>query len=317
MKERLLPVSAVIATGNRAQCLAGTLDSLLTQDLLPREFVVVDASGDDATKNFLLDFEKRVSPGASMHWARAEVAGAAPQRNQGVALSSQPFIWFFDDDISFEPDCVTRLWKAIESDSRLGGVNAMIVNQRYEPPGFVSRTMFTLMRGRREKSFAGRVIGPAINLLPEDRQDLPEVVPVQWLNTTCTIYRRKALPNPPFDSFFSGYSLMEDLALSLRVGRQWRLANVRTARIRHESQSAGKKEHEREFAKMELTNRWYVMTEILNKTRLSDFARLAAWEAFGVASGLMQRGGIRNLPKIIAGKISALSDLRKTKNRHE
>jgi glycosyltransferase involved in cell wall biosynthesis len=317
MKERLLPVSAVIATGNRAQCLAGTLDSLLTQDLLPREFVVVDASGDDATKNFLSDFEKRVSPGASMHWARAEVAGAAPQRNQGVALSSQPFIWFFDDDILFELDCVSRLWRAIESDAMLGGVNAMIVNQRYEPPGFVSRTLFTLMRGRREKSFAGRVIGPAINLLPEDRQDLPEVVPVQWLNTTCTIYRRKALPNPPFDSFFSSYSLMEDLALSLRVGRQWRLANIRTAHIRHESQSTTDKQNVREYAKMELVNRHYVMTHILNRMRWSDLVRLGTWEFFGIASGLAQAGGARNLPAVLAGKISGISQLFKTTNLRE
>src|SRR5437867_8288933 len=207
-----LPISAVIATRNRAQSLSRTLQSLLTQDLLPTEFIVVDSSEDDEARSFLSDFEKLVSPAASVRWVAADVLGAAPQRNQGVALSTQPFIWFFDDDILFESDCVTRLWHAIESDATLGGVNAMIVNQRYQPPGFVSRTMFTLMHGRSEKSFAGKVIGPAINLLPEDRDDLPEVVPVEWLNTTCTMYRREVLPSPPFDSLFVGYSLMEDVA---------------------------------------------------------------------------------------------------------
>src|SRR5437868_3995529 len=104
----------------------------------------------------------------------------------------------------------------------------MILNQHYGRPGLVSRIIFTLMNGRREKSFAGRVIGPGINLLPEDRQDLPEVVPVDWLNLGCTIYRREALPDPPFRSNFTGYSLMEDLTLSLEVGKTWNLANVRT-----------------------------------------------------------------------------------------
>ncbi len=145
-------------------------------------------------------------------WQRANVTGAAAQRNAGRSHgATQPFVWFFDDDILFEPDCVQRLWSAIESDRQLGGVNAMITNQRYQSPGMISRLMFTLMNGGPEKSFAGKLIGPAINLLPEDRDDLPEVVPVEWLNTTCTIYRREALPSPPFESFFTGYSLMEDV----------------------------------------------------------------------------------------------------------
>ena len=82
-------------------------------------------------------------------------------------------IGFFDDDILFEPDCIARLWRALQSDAGLGGVNAMITNQRYQSPGRVSRMMFRWMAGRREASYAGRVLGPAVNLLPEDRDDLP------------------------------------------------------------------------------------------------------------------------------------------------
>jgi len=64
--------------------------------------------------------------------------------------------------------------------------------------------MFTLMHGRSEKSFAGKVIGPGINLLPEDRADFAGGRAVEWLNLGCTIYRREALPSPPFDAFFRG-----------------------------------------------------------------------------------------------------------------
>lgn len=38
-------------------------------------------------------------------------------------------VGFFDDDIIFEPHCVARLWRALRSDSGLGGVNAMITEQ--------------------------------------------------------------------------------------------------------------------------------------------------------------------------------------------
>jgi glycosyltransferase involved in cell wall biosynthesis len=311
----IAPLSAVIATRDREQSLGRTLNSLLQQEVFPAEVIVVDSSEDDATKSLLLEFGKGVSALASACWIAADVAGAAAQRNQGVALSTQPFLWFFDDDILFEPNCVERLWKAIELDGTLGGVNAMIVNQQYGEPGFVSRAMFTLMHGRSEKTFAGKVIGPAINLLPEDREDLPEVAPVEWLNTTCTIYRREALPNPPFDSFFNGYSFMEDVALSLRVGKKWRLANVREATIRHESQSGVDKKDASKLAKMELINRHYVMTNVLNRKRFEDFSRLAIWEIFSIISGLTQSNGVRSLPSVLAGKFLAVAELRKT-GRH-
>jgi len=280
----ILPVSAVAPTRNRTAVFRATLASLGKQGLLPAELIVVDASAGGTTRDMLHGFRLESGCAWSLRWMPAEVVGAAAQRNQGVALATQPFIWFFDDDILFEPECVNRLWRAMQSDTKLGGVSAMIVNQKYHPPGIVSRMMLTLLHGRRENTFAGRVIGPAINLLPEDRDDLPEVVPVEWLNTTCTIYRRGALPSPPFDSVFTGYSLMEDLTLSLRVGRNWRLANDRTARIFHDSQPGTYKSNVSEMAAMELVNRHYVMTKVLGRTGLVNHLRLILWEVFHLAA---------------------------------
>ena len=137
------------------------------------------------------------------------------------------------------------------------------------------------------------MLGPAVNLLPEDRDDLPEVVPVQWLNTTCTLYRREALPEPMFPSNFIGYSLMEDLTLSLTVGRHWKLANARTARIYHDSQRGEHKEDVVAMSTMELVNRHYVMTKVMGKRDFGDYAKLAVWELFQLAScAIDNRGGI-------------------------
>src|SRR5947209_2692133 len=95
----IAPLSAVIATRDRAHSLLRTLNSLLEQGLLPAELIVVDASENGSTKTVLSEFEARVGANTSDRWIAADIAGAAPQRNQGVALSKQPFIWFFDDDI--------------------------------------------------------------------------------------------------------------------------------------------------------------------------------------------------------------------------
>ena len=286
--------------------------SLRTQRLRFAELIVIDASDDDQTQEAIEAYARQEDLSTwQIVWERAKKRGAAVQRNQGLARATQPAIWFFDDDILFEPECVARLWSALQSDARLGGVSAMITNQRYRSPGRVSQSIFRLMAGRREVSYAGRVVGPAVNLLPEDRDDLPEVVPVQWLNTTCTMYRREALPAPAFPAQFFGYSLMEDLALSLTVGRHWRLANARTARIYHDSQSGEHKSDVAALSRMELVNRHHVMTEVMERRRSRDYARLTLWELVQLAiCALQERGGVRFWQEL-RGKFLGVYDILK------
>jgi glycosyltransferase involved in cell wall biosynthesis len=305
MPPELLPLTVVIPTRNRAAALRRTLESLAAQSSQPAELIIVDASENSATRSVCVE---QVVPGlrCDVSWDRADVAGAATQRNQGVRASSQSVMGFMDDDILFEPLCFARLWSALQSDPHLGGVNAMITNQRYQTPGRISRFVFRLMAGRAERSYAGRVLGPAVNLLPEDGDDLPEIVPVEWLNTTCTLYRREALPDPPFPDHFTGYSLMEDLTLSLTVGKRWKLANARTARIYHDSQPGTHKSDPALLAEMQLINRHFVMTKILGRDRFSDYLKLVLFELFSMASSLQSRSGRATVALGLWGRVEAL-----------
>jgi glycosyltransferase involved in cell wall biosynthesis len=290
----LLPISAVVPTLDRPAALGRTLESLSSQGVLPAELIVIDGSSGAASKAVVEQYAAQWAPRCAVVWRKASELGAAVQRNQGVELATQRVLWFFDDDIVFEEGCLRRLWQALEADHALAGVNAMITNQSYHPPGFVSRMVFAVLDRRRKSGYAGRVLGPAVNLLPEDRSDLPEVVPVEWLNTTCTLYKREALPDPPFDSVFTGYSLMEDLVLSLRVGRNWKLANVRLARIFHDSQPGAYKSDLRALSCMELVNRHYVMTQVLQRVRMRDYCKLFFWELFQLTvAAINERLGTR------------------------
>ncbi|MEP6911873.1 MAG: glycosyltransferase family 2 protein [bacterium] len=302
----VLPVSAVIPTFDRPHSLERSLDSLVAQNKLPAQLIVIDGSPAEETRMVVEAWAATVGSQCEVVYQRAFQLGAAAQRNQGVAIAAQPFIWFFDDDIVFESDCVKRLWAAIKSDEAVGGVNAMITNQRYAMPGLVTRTLFRLLYGKSCESYAGKCIGPALNILPEDNTNLPDVVPVEWLNTTCAIYRREALPSPPFDSHFTGYSFMEDVALSLTVGKKWKLKNARTARIYHDSQPAEYKSNPSTLASMELINRHYVMTRILGRTSAIDYAKLTLLEAFGMVTPLVSERAWKSLPAVLIGKAQGI-----------
>src|SRR5947209_15040153 len=114
-----LPISAIIPTGNRSRPLQKALESLAQQSAQPFEIIVVDGSKSNCTKEVCA----KEIPGlrARIGWIAAKVEGAAAQRNQGVALATQPFILFVDDDIVLKPDCISRLWLGITSAQDLGG----------------------------------------------------------------------------------------------------------------------------------------------------------------------------------------------------
>ncbi len=307
-------MSAVIATRNREAVLARTLASLADQTEQPAEIILIDASTTDATLKVCDQAQGKLM--GELRYVRATQAGAAPQRNQGVALARHDIIFFCDDDVLFEPQCIERMWRALQSDPKIGGVNAMITNQRYLPPGRISRIVFRMVQGKHLPSYAGKCMAGILNLLPEDRPDLPEVVPMEWLNTTCTMYRRQALPDPVFPPLFQGASILEDATLSCMVGRRWRLVNARTARIFHDSQMGDHKRDPGLLAEMELVNRAYLMTEVLGHQRQVDYARLLLAQAFTVASTLQTSRGWRELPAVLWGKWRAWRKIRSKPVHH-
>jgi hypothetical protein len=60
---------------------------------------------------------------------------------------------------------------------------------------------------------------------------------------------------------------------------------------------------------MELRNRHYVMHHILGRNRLSDYVRLALWEAFQLVAVATNPSTISSLPKVLAGKFAGLRDI--------
>lgn len=302
-----LPISAIVPTRNRKASLERMLASLSQQSGQPAEIVIVDASSTGETERYCTQRIPGLTSRIAYH--KAETIGAAAQRNQALESSSEACVLFLDDDIIFESDCIVRLWKALQSDALIGGVNSMISNQSYLAPGLISRALFRYLNGGARGSYAGKCIGPAFNLLPQDDPQLPEVMPVDWLNTTCTLYRRIALPVPAFSSHFTGYSLMEDVALSLIVGRSWKLANARTARIFHDSQSDEYKNNPGAMATMELVNRHYVMTSVMGRDSAVDYLKLLLVEVFGIVTPLVSPPNWARLPSVLFGKSKAVGRL--------
>src|SRR4051812_37269029 len=107
MKPITIDVSAIIATKDRLFPLQRTVKGLLEQSHIPAELIIVDASGNYDSEKYCKDI---VQDGhLSVKFLRAKEKGATKQRLQGVGVATQPIIWFLDDDIIFENECVGRI----------------------------------------------------------------------------------------------------------------------------------------------------------------------------------------------------------------
>jgi len=304
----LLPVSIIIPTLGRAERLHRTLASLLAQDVRPVEIILVDASPVPVTAAGLAPLLAGLAPAPRIICLRPTERGAAVQRNQGFAAATQPFILFADDDIDLEPGCIAALWQALQDDSGLGGCGVVITNQHYSPPGRALRRVFHLLGCPATGSLAGRCCGPALNFLPAlEPAAMPVGQAVDWMNLCCTLYRREALPRPPLLPYFHGYSLMEDAALALAVGRHWRLSVPVTARLYHDSHPGSYKDRAFTREKMELMNRWFVMRNVMGRDSLGWDLRQLAYQFLMLALLLRTAAGWRRLPAAAAGKVAGLA----------
>src|SRR5262249_35742044 len=140
-----IPVSVIIPSKNRPAALTRAIKSILSSTHVPEEFVIVDASDTDEAVKAVTDLFENASSSARATVRRASRAGAAAQRNEAAALATKPYILFCDDDIICEPDCVARLWTVLQSDSSVGGANAVIRNQAYAPPSMLLRIVFAVI----------------------------------------------------------------------------------------------------------------------------------------------------------------------------
>ena len=299
----IIPVSAIIPTKNRTIVLKKTLLSIAKQEMQPAEIIIIDASETDETVQMLRSPLDGID--GKIVLEKAIKAGAAAQRNQAFKLSSKHYILFMDDDIELECSCLENLWKTIQGDISIAGCNAIITNQQYLKPGRISALFFWFMNGKKEKSYAGKCMGPVINLLPEDKAENPNIQSVEWLNLTCTLYKKESLPTPLLDDHFQGYSLREDVALSLKVAKHGKLVNVRTAKIFHDSQSGEEKNNIRIISEMDLVNRYYIMRYILYRNSFSDGLKLFIQQMFGAITSK----GIMHLD-FWKGKLSAIKKIR-------
>lgn len=223
----------VVATKDRPEELRRMWRSLCRQTRPPDEVVVVDAGGGPSPPEGLCPAVFTAT------YIRADLPSAARQRNMGLdaVRPGTDLVGFLDDDAVLEEDAVAemlRFWE--EMDGTVGGAAFNLVNH---PP--------LDLAGLKHTGFAGRLglysRRPGA-LAPSGFQTMIGFVErttwTEWLPSTASVWRREIFRDHRFDEWFDGYSYLEDLDFSYRVGQAYRLAVVSDAHYRHLAAPGGR-----------------------------------------------------------------------------
>jgi glycosyltransferase involved in cell wall biosynthesis len=107
-------VSVVTTSYNQAAFLEETIESVLSQDYEPLEYLVVDDGSTDGSIDVIRRYEDRLT-----WWAAQENAGQAAALNRGFARATGAVLSFLSSDDTLLPGTVSRVVHAFEAEPDL------------------------------------------------------------------------------------------------------------------------------------------------------------------------------------------------------
>jgi GT2 family glycosyltransferase len=263
-------IAFVIPTKDRRFELENLLENLNGQTVVPKEIVVVDSS-EKPIRNILVKF-----PHLNTKYVRFSPPSISKQCNLGIKKIdvSIKLIGICGDDTEFEKDAIENMsifWETAERN--IGGASFNLLNH---PPVYASRwkskdLMSNLQIYSKEK---GKVMQSGFHTMIGT---VEKNTYTEWISTCASIWRREVLEKHQFDEWFEGYSYLEDLDFSYRVGKEYKLVVVANAKFYHNHVSKGR-ENSFVFGKREVINRIYFVQKneelLLSKCYLALAVRL-------------------------------------------
>ncbi|MFN3405100.1 MAG: glycosyltransferase family 2 protein [Cytophagaceae bacterium] len=292
-----MKISFVIATHQRASYLKQCLHSILEQSYPETEIIVAHTGAPDGTFEVCENFHSAY-PKIDLRYIVCTEKGSAAQRNEGFDQSSGDWVMFADDDIILRQGFISEVLNTINHFPDIAAVSGRIENQFFEPLGTYTKFLLYMSGVSSSGKIAGKVVGPVLNFLPEEKGEHFEFV--DWVPIGVSLINRSAyIEAGGFPSHFKGYSFAEDVCLSLLLRRKYQLVlNRKAVAFHYDLGSAGHKDYYR-LAKMQMCNRVFILKNVLNTYNIKMLFSLYVWHA-GKTLPLIIRKPVQGF-KMLAG----------------
>lgn len=234
-------ISVILCTRNRKDDLMRCLQTLHTQTLPAHEIIIVDSSDMpigpapfDTFTNVNTQGERGTARGEQSRIHTSGVIylhtqpGLTYQRNRGIQAATGDIIFFFDDDVTLEPDYLKTMRNTfIKHPTYAGGMGAVTNIKPYHFNMYrIFRFLFLLDRNHDSGKFT-------LSGMPTHAYGNSQFQQIQVLGGCCMAFRTWALHEQKFDEQLRFYGYMEDCDISQRLSRKYPLFYQPAARLAH------------------------------------------------------------------------------------
>ncbi|MBA4147190.1 MAG: glycosyltransferase family 2 protein [Verrucomicrobia bacterium] len=205
----------------------------------PGEFLVIDGSPDDAVDRAIQDWAKDKELPFNLVYVRSP-AGLTRQRNVGIDACTREFIFFLDDDCLPEPGYFESIHGVFVADTKgeVGAVRGFLTNGINKPKTLLWRLRHALRIV--PQGAPGQYHHCGSSGTWDMVQPFSGNRPVDLLSGGAAAYRREVFLKHRFSEFFYGYAQGEDMEMSLRIGKEWKLLVCGDARVDHHHADSGR-----------------------------------------------------------------------------
>ena len=306
-------LSVVTPTLSRPSEIAGLLENLTQQTLLPDQVVVVD--GAPASETGTSDIVAKLSPTLPFRCQYVRHSkGTAIQRNRGIdEVPEADFVAFIDDDVRLEPEFFQTILKVFSADleGKVGGVvgyreNVSFVQRDHRRWRWYKRLglLSTFEPGRYDFRCGYPINANSQPPFSGERS-------VDFMTTACAVWRKEVFDSGlRFDPFFRDYGVLEDAHFSLRAARKWQLLQSGDARC-HEGHSPNGRVDRKKIGYKCVVNYYYVFRDLvqpLTWRHQMRFWRFQIFEVFRLSASAVGRRRAGDLREVW-GRLAGFSDV--------
>jgi len=283
-KKTNLKISLVISTKDRANDLKECLVSVLQQTEIPDEIIIVDSS---KNKDTFLMLEKEgflISKKSHFIYFYSNIQSSTYQRNKGIDLATGDIVHFLDDDVILEPDYFEQINTIYRNDEKeeIGGVGGLIIqSKRISGTNFFSdlfKKIFLLTNDNGN----GQMLPSGWGVV-QYRRNITKISETEILQGCCS-YRRNILDEYRFDENLTGAAIREDLDISYRISRKYKLIYTPFAKLYHKASPAGREDEELYYQKY-IYNHYYLFRKNIPKSLFNWLCFI--WSDIGSILGIM------------------------------
>ncbi|MBL8291804.1 MAG: glycosyltransferase [Bryobacterales bacterium] len=287
--------SLIVPTLRRHEDILALLTHLTKEPEPPGELVIVDGAGDGQLGLVLDRWAMDVSLPFDLVYVEGP-RGLTLQRNVGIDVSHGQFVFFLDDDALPLEGYFRAIRTAFLTSPSIGGVCGSLVLPPSARLPYRWRLRFALRIVPRIRPFAYHPSGTSV---PPILAPQAGTRPVDIMPGCAFALRREVFLQHRFSAFFTGYSYGEDVEMSLRVGKTWRLLCCGEALVIHR-QAPTNRLHGFRKGRMEMLNRHFIWKRhVPHPGRINQF-RFWADAALVVALDLLSARFAHSAGMIVA-----------------